>query len=336
MKRGLAGRHTVQNIHEMKAAIRRRYGSIDSIELQDLEKPVPGDKQVLIKIGASTVNRTDCAILTGKPYIMRLFTGILKPKLPITGTDFAGIIIETGKNAKSFKSGDRVFGFNDLGLSSHAEYMVLSEDAPMALMPANFTFEQAAASMEGAHYAVNFLNKVNLKEGSSVLLNGATGAIGSALLQMLKDAHVYVTAVCSTKDMPLIKSLGADKIFDYMREDFTKDGESYDFVFDAVGKSTFAKCRPLLKQGGVYISSEPGPMGQNPLLALITKVSGNKKVIFPVPSDIKSSIRFIKKLLEKDSFRPLIDRQYPLSQIREAYRYAASGEKVGNVVISFD
>lgn len=320
----------------MRAAIRRRYGSIDSIEIGEVDLPSPGDNQVLIKLCASSVNRTDCAILTGKPYIMRLFTGFLKPKLPITGTDFAGIIVEAGKRVKLFKISDKVCGFNDQGLSSHAEYMVFSEDGPMALMPDHFTYEQAAASMEGAHYACNFINKVNLKAGSKVLLNGATGAIGSVLLQMLKDAHCYVAAVCSTKDMQLIKSLGADKIYDFRREDFTRDDEQYDFVFDAAGKSTFAKCKPLLKQGGAYISSEPGQMLQNPLLALITKVTGDRKVIFPVPSDIKASIRFISKLIDKGRFKPLIDRRYPLAEIREAYRYVASGEKVGNVMISYE
>lgn len=320
----------------MKAAIRRNYGSFDILKIEDVAKPSPRDNEVLIRICASTVNRTDCAILTGKPYIMRLFIGFLKPQLPITGTDFAGIIVEVGKNVKNFKSSDKVFGFNDQGLSSHAEYMVFSEDGAMALIPETYTYEQAAASIEGAHYAYNFINKISLKAGNRILLNGATGAIGSALLQMLKHNDIYVTAVCSGKDRQVVKVLGADKIYDFTREDFTKDDEKYDFVFDAVGKSTFAKCRPLLKHGGVYISSELGPMVQNPLLALITKVAGDKKVIFPVPSEIKTSIQFIIKLINAGNFKPLIDRRYRLEQIREAYEYVASGEKIGNVVISFE
>lgn len=320
----------------MKAAIRRRYGSFDALEIEDMGKPSPRDNEVLIRICATTVNRTDCAILTGKPYIMRLFTGFIKPKLPITGTDFAGIIEEVGKNVKVLKRSDKVWGFNDQGLSSHAEYMVFPEDGPMALISDNFTYEQAAASIEGAHYACNFINKVSLKSGGKVLLNGATGAIGSALLQILKHYDIYVTAVCSTKDLQLIKALGADKVYDFTQEDFTKDDEKYDFVFDAVGKSTFAKCKPLLKQGGVYISSELGPMAQNPILALTTKVTNDKKVIFPVPSDIKTSIQFIKKLIDEGNFTPLIDRRYPLEHIREAYMYVASGEKKGNVIISFE
>jgi len=320
----------------MKAAVRRRYGSFDALTIEQVVKPSPRDNEVLIKVCASTVNRTDCAILTGKPYIMRLFTGFLKPKLPITGTDFAGIVVDVGKNVKTFKLSDKVWGFNDLGLSSHAEYMVFPEDGPMALMPENFTYGQAAASIEGAHYAYNFINKINLMAGNKVLLNGATGAIGSALLQMLKYYDIYVTAVCSTKGLQMIRDLGADKVYDYTGEDFTKDEEKYDFVFDAVGKSTFAKCKPLLKQGGVYISSELGPMAQNPLLALTTKVTGDKKVIFPVPSDIKASIRFMKQLINKGGFKPLIDRTYPLDRISEAYSYVASGEKKGNVLVSLE
>lgn len=319
----------------MRAAIRRKYGSFDALKIEELATPSPRDNEVLIKVFASTVNRTDCAILTGKPYIMRLFTGLFKPKLPITGTDFAGIIVDVGKDVKNFKRSDKVCGFNDLGSNSHAEYMVFPDDGPMTLIPDNFSYEQAAASIEGAHYAYNFINKINLKSGNKVLLNGATGAIGSALIQMLKYYEINITAVCNTKDMQMVRALGADKVYDYTRDDFTRDDEKYDFVFDAVGKSTFAKCKPLLKQGGVYISSELGPMAQNPLLALITKVAGDKKVIFPVPSNIKTSIQFIEQMIHKGKFKPLIDRRYSLEQISEAFMYVASGKKTGNVVISF-
>lgn len=320
----------------MKAAIRRRYGSFDNLKIETVEKPTVKDNEILIRVYATTVNRTDCAVLTGKPFIMRFFTGFLKPKLPIPGTDFAGRIEAVGNNVKSFKVSDRVWGFHDQGLSSQAEYMVFPEDGAMSIIPDNITYEQAAASLEGTHYAYNFINKVNLKRGDKILLIGATGAIGSALLQFLKYYDIYVTAVCNTKNLELIKSLGADRIYDYTKEDFTEDDEKYDFVFDAVGKSTFAKCKPLLKQGGVYISSELGPMAQNPFLALITKVFGDKKVIFPIPSDIKGSIQFTKTLIEKEKFKPLIDRYYPLENIGEAYRYVGSGQKTGNVLISFE
>jgi len=318
----------------MKAAIRRRYVSFDNLKIETIEKPTARDKEVLIRVYATTVNRTDCAVLTGKPFVMRFFTGLFKPKLPIPGTDFAGKIETVGKNVTLYKVDDKVCGFNDQGLSSQAEYMTFPEDGAMTKIPDNITYEQAAASLEGAHYACNFINKVNLRDGHKILLNGASGAIGSALLQFLKYYNTYVTAVCDTKNKELIKSLGADKIYDYSRDDFTQDIEKYDFVFDAIGKSTFAKCKPLLKSGGIYISSELGAIVQNPFLALITKVIGKKKVIFPVPYDIKASINFIKDLVEKEKFKPVIDRKYALENIGEAYRFVASGQKIGNVVIN--
>lgn len=321
---------------QMKAAIRREYRPIEELKIETLEKPTIKDDEVLIKVYATTVNRTDCAVLTGKPFVMRFFTGLLKPTLPVPGTDFAGRVEAVGNKVTAFKVNDKVFGFNDLGLASQAEYMVFPEAAAISKIPAKFTYEQAAASLEGAHYAYNFINKVKLKAGDKVLLNGATGAIGSALLQFLKYYNCYVTAVCNTKNIELVKSLGADRIYDYTKEDFTEDKEKYDFVFDAVGKSTFGKCKPLLKEGGAYISSELGPMLQNPLLALSTKIMGSKKVIFPLPSDIKRSMQFIIDLIEKEKFKPVIDKVYPLENIREAYHYVASGQKTGNVIILFE
>ncbi len=318
----------------MKAAIRRIYGSPDILKIETVEKPTPKDNEVLIRVYATTVNRTDCAVLTGKPLIMRLFTGLIKPKLPTPGTDFAGKIEAVGNGVKSFQVNDKVWGFDDQGLGSQAEYMCFSAEGTITKMPDNITYEQAAASLEGAHYAYNFINKVKLQAGQKVLVNGATGAIGSAILQFLKYYNIYVTAVCNTENTGLIKALGADKIIDYHKEDFTNDNEKYDFVFDAVGKSTFAKCKPLLKKNGIYISSELGPNIQNPLLALITPFFGGKKVVFPIPSNIKGSMSFIGELIEKGKFKAVIDRTYPLENISEAYKYVASGKKTGNVVIT--
>lgn len=320
----------------MKASIYEKYGSPEVLQIREVEKPVPKDHEVLIKVRATTVNRTDCAMLRAKPFIMRFFTGFLKPKKPILGTDFSGQIEAIGENVSSLKVGDKVFGFDDSGLSSHAQYLVLSEDKALSKMPDNINFEQAAASIEGAHYAYNFINKVNLKKGQKVLVNGATGAIGSAGVQLLKYLEVEVTAVCNTKNIALVKSIGADKIIDYKTTDFTKSKEKYDFIFDMVGKSSFAKCKPLLQSGGIYISSEPGSMAQNLFLALSTPLIGNKKVVFPFPKNIKESIRFVKNLMEQGKFKPVIDRKYPLGQIAEAYRYVEKGEKIGNVIIHME
>ncbi len=320
----------------MKAIVCTKYGPPDVLQLKEVEKPTPKDNEVLIKIHATTVNRTDCGILRAKPFFARLVTGIFKPKKPISGTEFAGNIEAVGKNVSSFKIGDKVFGFDDGGSGSHAQYMTILEDKALTTIPKNITYEQAAASTEGAHYAYNFINKVKLKSGQKFLINGATGAIGSAAVQLLKYFGANVDAVCSTKNIELVKSLGADKVFDYTKEDFTKGDQKYDFVFDAVGKSSFAKCKPLLKPGGVYISSELGYMAQNIFFALIKPIIGNKKVIFPLPTDCKRSILLIKKLIEEGKFKAVIDRKYPLEQIVEAYKYVETGQKTGNVVITVD
>lgn len=317
----------------MKAAIRRTYGPPEAIKIEEIERPIPKEEEVLVRVYATTVNRTDCAVLTGKPYIMRLFTGLFKPSKPIPGTDFAGQVEAIGEKVTDFKIGDRVWGFNDEGLASQAEYMTFSTKKAISLMPDKISYEEGAASLEGAHYAINFLNKVKLEDGQKILINGATGAIGSALLQIIKTHNIFVTAVCNTKNIALIKSLGADKIYDYTQEDFTQDKEKYDFICDAVGKSRFSKCKPLMKPGAIYISSELGKNGENPFLAIFTKFFGKKRVIFPFPTNIKKSLLFMKNLIEQGKFKAVIDREYPLEQIAEAYTFVASGQKTGNVII---
>lgn len=322
----------------MKAIVYTKYGLPDVLQLKEVSKPVPDDNEVLIKICATTVNRTDCATVRAIPFFMRLFTGIFGPKKQVPGTDFAGIIEAAGKNVTTFKVGDKVFGFDDQGSGSHAQYMTIREDKGLATMPGNVTFEQATASTEGTHYAYNFIKKVDLKAGQKVLVNGASGAIGSAAVQLLKYFDLQVIAVCSTKNVELVKSLGADRVIDYTTEDLTKDEERYSYVFDCVGKSSFAKCKRLLEPGGIYISSDLGYLAQNAFLPLVTPIIrpliGNKKTIFPVPTDIRGSILLIKRLIEEGKFKPVIDREYPLEQIAEAYRYVETGRKTGNVVIN--
>jgi len=324
----------------MKAIVYTKYGPPDVLRLKEIETPIPRDNEVLIKVYATTVNRTDTATIRAKPFFARLFTGIFKPKKQIPGTEFAGKIEVVGKNVKSFKVGDKVFGFNDQGSGSHAQYLTISEEKALTTIPRNITYEQAAASTEGAHYAYNFIKKVNIKSGQKILVNGATGAIGSAAVQLLKYFNVYVTAVCNTKNIGLVESLGANKVIDYTKQDFTEDEEKYNFVFDAVGKSSFAKCKPLLQPGGVYISSDLGYMAQNIFLPLITPIIkpmiGNKKTIFPLPTDIKGSLLLIKDLIEQGKFKTVIDRKYPLEQIIEAYKYVEKGQKTGNVVITVE
>lgn len=317
----------------MKASIRRNYCLPSQIGIEQIEKPVPKVDEVLIRVHASTVNRTDCANLTAKPFIMRFILGLFKPRKIILGTDFAGEIISIGKNVKSFNIGDRVFGFNDLGAESQAEYLT-SGVKNIFSIPENINYKQAAASLEGAHYAYSFIHKVKIKSGQSILINGATGGIGSALLQFIREHNVKISSTCNTKNIDLIESLGADKIFDYTKEDFTASTDKYDFVFDTVGKSSFGKCKSILKEHGVYISSELGPYSQNLFYPLLTLMS-LKKVIFPIPFGTHKTIPYISNHLENGTFKPVIDREYLLEDISKAYEYVSSGEKTGNVLINF-
>jgi len=321
----------------MKAVVYTKYGSPDVLQLKEVEKPVPENDEVLIRVHATTVNRTDCATIRAIPFFARIITGVFKPKKQIPGTEFAGEIISIGENVSSLETGDKVFGFDDQGAESHAQYMTIKKDKVITI-PGNISYEQAAASSEGAHYAFNFINKVDLQKGQDILVNGATGAIGSAAVQLLKYFDVNVTAVCATEYIELVKSLGADKVIDYQKEDFTRDGQEYNFVFDTVGKSSFFKCMHLLLPNGVYISSDLGYMAQNIFLPLITPVIkpllGNRKTASPIPVDVGRSLGLIKKLIELGEFKAVIDREYPLEQIVDAYRYVEKGYKTGNVVIT--
>ena len=321
----------------MKALIYTQYGAPDVLQLKEVAKPVPGAAQVLIKVHATTVNRTDCATIRAIPFFARIITGLFSPKKQTPGTEFAGEVEAAGKNVTSLKAGDKVFGFDDQGSKSHAEYLVIEEDKAV-IKPDTLSYTQAAASSEGAHYAYNFINKVDLKKAQHVLVNGATGAIGSACVQLLRYFEVNVTAVCATKNIELVKSLGANKVVDYTKEDFTRDNQKYDFVFDTVGKSSFFKCKHLLLPGGIYISSDLGYLAQNLFLPLITPLLklllGHKKTIFPVPADINSTLLLVKKLIEQGKFKAVIDREYSLENIIEAYKYVEQGHKTGNVVIT--
>lgn len=320
----------------MKAATRPKYCSPNALFITELPIPTPKENEILVKVKATTVNRSDCGVLTGKPWLIRCFIGLFKPMRIVTGTDFSGMIVKKGKQVKNFNLGDDVYGFFDEGLCSHAEYVCVSIKTAILKKPSGLNYEQAAASLEGAHYAFNFLNKVDLKPGAKVLVNGGTGAIGNAAIQFLKYNGAIVTATCETDYIPALKSLGTDIVIDYTKEDFTKLNEQFDFVFDAVGKSSFSKCKPILNPNGIYISSELGANWQNPLLAIISPLMKGKKVKFPLPISIPRSMAFINDIIEKGKFSPLIDRTYRIEQIREAFEYVMSGQKKGNVIIVFD
>jgi NADPH:quinone reductase-like Zn-dependent oxidoreductase len=229
-----------------------------------------------------------------------------------------------------------VFGFNGSRFGAHAEYLTMPEDGSLATMPASLTYEEAAPSTEGSHYALSAIRKAKIQRGQDVLVNGATGAIGSAAVQLLKRLGADVTAVCDTENVELVRGLGADRVIDYTAEDFTQDEQTYHVVLDAVGKSSFGRCRRLLKPRGIYLSSDLGPLSQNPILALITPLLGGTRVMFPIPRDNQEMVRHFKDLIASGAFKPVIDRRYPLDQIVEAYRYVEAGQKIGNVVISVE
>lgn len=318
----------------MKAIVYSQYGPPEVAQLKEVERPVPKEHEVLIKIHAATVNRTDCGFRSAAYFIVRFWSGLITPNNKILGCEFAGVVESVGSAVTLFKPGDNVFGFNDTTFGAHAEYMVMAEDAALTTMPQNFSFEQAAALTEGIHYALCDLRAAKIARGQAYLINGATGAIGSAAVQLAKYFGTEVTAVCATNHVDLVKSLGADEVIDYTKQDFTKVNKQFDTVFDAVGKSSFGKCKPLLKKHGVYMSTELGYMSQNPFLALITPLLGGKKVLFPIPTINKEDVTFFKELAETNAFKPVIDRRYTLDQIVEAYRYVETGMKTGNVILT--
>ena len=254
------------------------YGPPDVVRIAEVDKPTPKNHQVLVKVHATTVNRTDSGFRAGKPLIVRLFTGLIRPKVAVLGNEFAGEIEAVGRDVTSSLVGDRVFGYSGLQHGSrfgaHAEYLAMPEDGSLATMPANLTYEQAAPGTEGAHYALTMIRTAKIQRGHDVLVYGATGAIGSAAVQLLKSLGAQVTAVCDTEHLELVRSLGADRVIDYTAEDFTKDEQRHDVVLDAVGKSSFFRCRRLLKPGGIYLSSDGGPLNQNLVLVLITPLVG--------------------------------------------------------------
>ncbi len=321
----------------MKAAVRTRYGPPEVVRIAEVDQPPVADVEVLVKVHMTTVNRTDCAFRAAKPFIVRFFSGLIRPRVTILGIEFAGVVEAVGTGVTSFEVGDRVFGYNEGRFGAHAEYLSIPEDGPLATIPANVTYEEAAPSTEGSHYALACITKAKIASGQHVLVNGATGAIGSAAVQILKSLGAVVTAVCDTEHVELVRGLGADRVIDYTAEDFTKDEQTYDVVFDAVGKSSFGRCRRLLKPRGFYLSTDLGPLSQNPILALITPLFGGKKAMMPIPPKYDQGlVRHFKGMIESGAFRPVIDRRYPLDRIVEAYRYVETGQKIGNVVISVE
>jgi len=302
----------------MKAAVYRYYGSPDVVHIAEIPTPTPKPNEVLVRVHAGTVNRTDCGFRSAEYFISRLFSGLFRPKHKVLGCEFAGVVEAVGNEVTGFKAGNRVFGYDDDHFGGHAEYKVIREDKALALIPDGLDFATAAALTEGSHYALSNIRAEKVGKGDKVLVYGATGAIGSVAVQLLKHFGAYVVAVCNTRNVGLVKSLGADEVVDYQTQDFTVISHRFDFVFDAVGKSSFGQCKPLMKDKGIYISTELGKGSENIWLALTTRFGRGKRVLFPLPLMKKEDVLYLRELAEQGSFKPVIDRSYALDDIVEA------------------
>lgn len=290
----------------------------------------------MVHICYSSVNRTDVGFLRGKPFATRFFTGLFKPKYLTVGCEFSGVIEKVGTDVNSFKKGDRVFGFDDQNFGGYADYKVLHQDKMIETIPDNISFEQAAVALEGAHYALFYMYKIPKTKRTKIFVNGATGGIGSAAIQLLKAEGYYVEASSTTKEINTIKNLGADKVIDWQKQNIGQVASNCGVYFDAVGKSTFKEARKILKPGGLYMSSELGPYGQNPILSILNPLQKRitkRNIKFPLPSTRKIEAQIIKKHLADGTYKPLIDRQYSIKDIAKAFEYVESEQKVGNVLI---
>jgi NADPH:quinone reductase-like Zn-dependent oxidoreductase len=315
----------------VRAVVHDRYGPPDVLRLEEVERPQPKDDEVLVRVRATTVTRTDTGLRSAEYFISRAVTGLLRPRHRITGMELAGEVEAVGSSVSEFEVGDRVFGVS--GYGAHAEFVCMRESEPMAHMPAGTTFEEAAPVCDGASLALACLRSAGLGAGQTVLVYGASGSVGTAAVQLAKHFGARVTAVCNTKNVELVSSLGADEVIDYLEQDFTKNGETYDVVFDAVGKHSFRRCRRSLKPGGTFVETDLGFMWHVPLLALLTRRIGDKRVRLGITRYSKEDVVFLKGLVEAGQYRAVIDRTYPLEDVVEASRYVETGQKTGNVVL---
>ncbi|MDX1521895.1 MAG: NAD(P)-dependent alcohol dehydrogenase [Anaerolineae bacterium] len=322
----------------MKAIEYTSYGTPEVLQLKEVAKPTPKEDEVLVRVYATTVTATEATFRRGEPFISRLFTGLTRPKYTRLGEELAGEIEAVGKDVTRFKKGDQVFGTAGPHFGANAEYICIPEDGVLAAKPANMTYEEAAASVDGVLTALPFLRDTgNIQRGQKVLINGASGSVGAAAVQLAKYFGADVTGVCSTANVEMVKSLGADKVIDYTKEDFTKSGETYDIIFDAVGKTSFSRCKSALKPNGIFL--EAGITLTVLPQVLWTSMFGGKKAKIAAtglrpPNERTKDLRLLKELMEAGQIKPVIDRRYPLEQIAEAHRYVDTGRKKGNVVIT--
>ena len=315
----------------MRAVVYDRYGPPEVLRIEDVPRPHPGPADVLVRVHATTVNRSDCHVRMADPFFSRFFTGVRRPRVRILGSEFAGTVESVGAQVDEFALGDAVFGDRPWQLGAHAEYLSVPASGPITHKPAGATFEEAAAVCDGAILALMCLRPARLRPGKRILVYGASGSIGTAAVQLAKVFGAHVTAVCTAKNLELMTSLGADEAIDYERDDFTANGQTYDAVFDAVGRLPFSRARGSLAHGGVYLATDHL---HNLLLAAATRL-GSKRVVFPIPPRFtKHDVVFLKTLIEGGRYHAVIDRVYPIDQVIEASRYVETKQKTGNVVLS--
>jgi NADPH:quinone reductase-like Zn-dependent oxidoreductase len=318
----------------LKAVVNTRYGSPDVLAIREVPKPEPKPGEVLVRVHATTVSRTDCGNLRAQPPLIgRLYMGLLAPKCTILGMDFAGIVEVVGAGVTSFKPGEQVFGMSPDHYGAHADYLCMPATGTIVTMPIGVGFNEAVVC-EGAWYADTYLSRFGPKAGDRILIYGASGAIGTAAVQLAKSYGAEVTAVTATRHLELVSSLGADNVVDYTVEDFTQIGETFDFILDAVGKTTYFRCRGLLKPHGIFAATDLGPWWQNLLLAAWSSITGSNKVVLPIPKSSKTFLDSLKGRMEVGGFRAVIDREYPFDAIVDAYRFVETAQKTGIVVIN--
>lgn len=319
----------------MRAILAAKYGGPDVLKIQEVEKPSPNDNEVLIRIESTVAAFPDCAFREGKPFISRLFTGLVKPK-HIPGDVFAGVIESTGKAVSQFKAGDEVYGSSGSSFGTNAEYIALSEDEAIAAKPKNITYEEAAAISEGALTALPFLRDYGkIKKGQKVLINGASGGVGVSAVQLAKYFGADVTAVCGPKNIELVKSLGAERAIDYTKDDFTASGEKYDVIFDAVAKSSFSQCKKALSMGGIYLTTVPsaGIMISMLFTSFSKRKAGFAATGLRKPSEKRKDLNLLSTIIEAGKLKAVIGRTFSLEQMADAHRYIETGHKRGNSVI---
>ena len=321
----------------MKAVVHDRYGPPEVLRIEDVPKPTPAPDEVLVRVRATGVTRSDAHLRAGEPLVSRFMSGTLRPKRRILGHELAGEVDAVGAEVTEFAVGDRVFGalpYLALRTGAHAEYISVPQRFPLAPMPAGTTFEEAGGVGDGALLTMNALRPLGPLEGKGILVYGASGSMGTAGVQLSKHFGAHVTAVCNTQNVELVRSLGADEVIDYLHEDFTKNGETYHVLFDAVGKLSFRRCKRSLTPGGVFV---PTDGLRNIALWLLHKRFGDRKVVFELPPRMrKEDVVFLKGLIEAGEYRPVIDRTYPLESAVEAHRYVETRQKVGNVVLTLN